>query len=451
MGWAICKTERTPESLVGCCLLGVLSASIGKGLQVKSGPNRVTRANLFLLASGESGSGKSETLRHAAQPLQRFEDEQIEKWERDTLPGLLAEKEMLEREIADLKKKKFSGHVEREEVRADLERNRRALLELEGKLQTPVLIVEDITSQSLAVNLAARGECLISLSSDAGEVINNLLGRYNKLDRTDDGLYVKAWTGDPFKQNRIGRPPVRLRRPCLSALWLVQRDKVDTILSERTLTEGGAIPRVLLCHTNCQPRYIEDGITGIPEEVAQACDALIRELLESFRLAAEPITIEASPEALRTLNGHFNAIVARWHRGEIRDVTSYAMRWTEQAWRIAVCLHAGTHGKQAGERSLSLETVQAAIEIADWFSAEQLEILAAGRRAAKEGKRTVILELLADCPKGITARDVLRALHLATAEEARLLVEEMCSEGILEGVDVATGGRPQRLYRKTRK
>jgi hypothetical protein len=50
-----------PKPLAGCCVLGFLSASIGAGLQVTSGPNRVTRANLYIMPSAESGSGKSET------------------------------------------------------------------------------------------------------------------------------------------------------------------------------------------------------------------------------------------------------------------------------------------------------------------------------------------------------------------------------------------------------
>ena len=50
----------------------ILSAAIGKGLQVRSGANRVTRGNLYVLLSAESGSGKSDTFRHAAKPFQRI-------------------------------------------------------------------------------------------------------------------------------------------------------------------------------------------------------------------------------------------------------------------------------------------------------------------------------------------------------------------------------------------
>ena len=75
MARAVCQTVRVLESLSGCCVLGILSAAIGKGLQVRSGANRVTRGNLYVLLSAESGSGKSDTFRHAAKPFIEFETE----------------------------------------------------------------------------------------------------------------------------------------------------------------------------------------------------------------------------------------------------------------------------------------------------------------------------------------------------------------------------------------
>ena len=77
MAEAIARTERTPETLAGCCVLGILSASIGAGLQITSGPNRVTRGNLYIMASAESGSGKSETFRHAAKPFLAYERKMV--------------------------------------------------------------------------------------------------------------------------------------------------------------------------------------------------------------------------------------------------------------------------------------------------------------------------------------------------------------------------------------
>ena len=104
MARAICELERTPASLAGVCTLAFLSASIGRGLQVKSGPERCTRGNLYLVASAESGSGKSETFRHSARPFFDFEAELISSWRTSVLPGWQAEREVLEEEVVRLKK-----------------------------------------------------------------------------------------------------------------------------------------------------------------------------------------------------------------------------------------------------------------------------------------------------------------------------------------------------------
>ena len=90
MAKEVCATERVPESLAGCCALGILSASIGAGLVVQSASNRVTRGNIYLLASAESGSGKSETFRHMAKPFQQFEMDRIKRWKEQDRPDAIA-------------------------------------------------------------------------------------------------------------------------------------------------------------------------------------------------------------------------------------------------------------------------------------------------------------------------------------------------------------------------
>lgn len=453
MAEAIARTERTPETLAGCCILGFLSASIGAGLQITSGPNRVTRANLYIMASAESGSGKSETYRHAAKPFSDHEWKMAERWRAEILPGLQAEADMLESEMARLKKEASKGKLglEREEIRNELQAKKKALADVNEKLNPPRLSCEDVTSEKLAVMLAHNQEQLASLSPDAGSIVNNLLGRYSKLDRTDEGIYLKAFSGDNCRVDRQGREPVLLQRPCLAALWLVQPDKVETLLAKTELTDGGMTPRLLVCHTRAMPRPIVDGVAGIPAATADAWAALVGSLIEIFRMAGEPVTIEPAPDARRMLDAHHNQIVKR-RLAELRDVTTYAARWNEQAWRMAVCLHAGLHGEDAGARMLSADTAASAIALADWFAGEQLRILERGRHAARRAKRDEVLELLADNPKGVTARMVQLKRITDTADEARALLASMEPEE-LTGKDSKpeTGGHVTRTFTKTRK
>jgi hypothetical protein len=451
MARAIAQTERVPESLTGCCVLGILSASVGTGLEVRSGAQRVTRGSLFILASAQSGTGKSESFRHAARPLFEYEREILEQWRRDTLPGLQAEKERIESETNALKKnvgKKESG-IDREATRREWEEKKKRLLELDSAMQSPVLTVEDITTERLASLLSKRGEVLSSFSPDAGNIVSNLLGRYNKLDRTDESIYLKAYSGDYTRVDRIGRDPVVLHHPCLSALWLTQPDKLDTLLAERSLTDGGLIPRLLICHTNCQPTHITGDQQGIPGKVLSTYDNLIRDLLQTYRLATEAHTIEPTPAAMKLLTDHHNSIVDK-RLGELKDITSFAGRWTEQAWRMSVVLHAAQHGAQAHEHHLSADTAMAAITIADWYAAQQLDILSGGRWQAKRNRQKDVLLLLADIPEGIRAWHVQRARIAKTADEARDLLAAMEQDGILDGRDITPerGGWTHRLYTK---
>ena len=152
------------------------------------------------------------------------------------------------------------------------------------------------------------------------------------------------------------------------------------------------------------------------------------------------------------MNAHHNAIVKR-RRGELRDVTSFAARWNEQAWRTAVCLHAAEHSAAAHDHQLNLETARRAIAIADWFAIQQLEILSAGRHQARRKIRDEVLTLLADNPKGIRASDVYRARIVSNADAAHSLLEAMEAEGELIGRDEQpeSGGHVTRIYTRARK
>ena len=229
-----------PESLVGCCALGILSASIGAGLAVQSASNRVTRGNIYVLASAESGSGKSETFRHMAKPFQQFEMDRIKRWKELERPDAIAMRELLEVDIKECKKQYAKHHDDN--IGEEVKEFEREMEELEKRLDPPTLSCEDVTTEKLADLLSKNDEQLASLSPDALSIVNILLGRYNKLDRTDEGLYLKAYSGDPCMVHRMSRDPISLESPCLTALWLTQPDKLRSLLDERSLNEGGLIP-----------------------------------------------------------------------------------------------------------------------------------------------------------------------------------------------------------------
>jgi hypothetical protein len=162
MAKEVCATERVPESLAGCCALGILSASIGAGLEIQSAANRVTRGNVYVLASAESGSGKAETFRHMARPFQQFEIERVNAWREQDRADLVTRRTLVEVAIKKLKKKYAQACGD---INAELKAYQLEVEELEKRLHAPILSCEDVTSEKLAILLSENDEQLASLSA----------------------------------------------------------------------------------------------------------------------------------------------------------------------------------------------------------------------------------------------------------------------------------------------
>ena len=180
---------------------------------------------------------------------------------------------------------------------------------------------------------------------------------------------------------------------------------------------------------------------------------LIVDLLANFHAADKPHTVTPSPEALAVLNGFYNRIVDR-HAADLADVPAFAARYAENAWRVAVVLHAAQWAGDAGNEALSAETASNAVRVVEWFTASQLAILAKGRHAAAAKVADEVLELLEHNRERksldfITARDVHRARIAATPDAAKALLARMEADGLLTGEEITPprGGKSMRIYR----
>ncbi len=275
--------------------------------------------------------------------------------------------------------------------------------ELLNQNHPPLLVGQDITTERLAVVLEQNRETLLSASADARKLVDNILGRYAK-DRTDEGLYLSAYSGDHIRVDRQGRPPVVLRRPCVTVLWLVQPDALESLLEEASLTASGFLPRCLMAHTQAEPSRIEGESEQLSAATIRAWSDLVESVLMAFRrpplgdgtqpsAPSAPITITPTPEASAVLVEYHNSIVDR-RKQDLTDIGPFAARWAEQAWRLLVVLHVATHGTQAGGVPVARETAQAAVDLARWFADCQIGILARGRRTAARKVEGEVLELL---------------------------------------------------------
>ncbi len=286
---AVARSERVPEALPGVIALGILSASIGAGLEVQSSPHRTTRGNLFLLASAESGSGKSECFRLIAEPLLARQEQLCEHWRTTIGPKMQAEIRTLETQLKKLDRNiaKSQDPTELDRLKAEMEYKLARQAELKSQSTAPLLVAQDTTTERLAVLLQINDEVIFSTSPDARKLCDNLLGRYSANKMTDESLYLCGYSGDHVRVDRQGRDPVTLRKPCLSLLWLVQPDALDLLLNESSLSQSGFLPRCLITHTRAEPQRIDGDTEPLSEAVRTRWAGLVAALLNSYRFSSD--------------------------------------------------------------------------------------------------------------------------------------------------------------------
>lgn len=406
---AVVASLNTSETLTAVSALATVSSSLGKGIALQSGPERLTRGNLYIIASARSGTGKTEAFRPILEPLEAEERRFIDRWD--------------------------ATHRDEDNRGASADR------------VWPQWICEDVTAEKLAQVLHRNNETVASLSSDAGAVVNNLLGRYAKRGRTEDSLYLKAYSGERYLVDRLNRT-IRLESPCLSLFWLLQPEKLQTLYRERQLVDGGFLARVMPVHTRARLAKIQGDAPPIPSGCREAWSRLIGDLCGRFHDANQSVVVRPTEGARKALNAHYNSLVDR-RESDLADIDEFAARWNEWAWRLTVVLHCATYGTSAAHRRVEMQTAESALTLADWFAHQQLFILGEGRAEKRSELERRVYKLLERETNGVTARQVQRARIVESAEEAEALLKRLERSGKLNSsVRVpAGGGHPMRIYK----
>lgn len=437
------------ESVAGMVVLAAISACIGSGLAVYSlYRDKVTRANLYLLGALASGEGKSITFGSLFKPISDFQADLLDQWRQDIWPKAKARQAALREQFDHVKKKvgKAKSPEELDAFKTQLALIEAELLSVEPQLIEPTLVVEDTTSEMLGVVMAQNCETAALISADAGDVINNIAGRYRKGEAVDDNLYVKGFSGDPVKVSRLNRPSISLRSPCLTMLLLLQPDKLSFLMSKRKLVDGGLMPRFLMIHPQCAPSHTTAEMMAIPGELTRAYSQALNALTKAFRFAEKPVVIGATMEARKVIADYHNEIADR-RAGDLKDVASFAARWHEQACRLGVDIHAARHGADAGKFEIQEDTTRAGMELAQWFAAEQLSILRVNRSHLQEQVLTAIWRLGQASSQGFTIRDVQRQGIVEEADQAKAILASMVDKGVLTQAQQDTGGRPKVIFK----
>ena len=315
--------------------------------------------------------------------------------------------------------------------------------ELEDKLEAASrLWCVDFTSEALGVLLANSNEQIAVLSDEGGLALYNMLGRYTKGIVTDDILLCKAKSVNGTTVDRLSRPPIVLRKPCVSLLLLVQPDLLRMAFGNERLLVGGLLARCLCADARMQILY-EDESTALEVDplIMDAWNKHIRALVANFRLADDSCWINVE-EGVRKLSREFHNQIVDQIRDAFWDIEAFAMRWVERAWEIALNIHCGAHGIACYRYALSKETFSNAISISKYFAQRQVEVLNAPRIQVLNDNRDKLQEILArHAENHVTLRDLRRRHGMERLEALNTVKSHPELFGIAE-VRRPSGGTP---------
>jgi hypothetical protein len=441
---------RVPMELPSVSVLAAGSAAMGRGLEIQSTPDEVMRANLYFLGAAKSGDGKSRTIKQAASSIIAYQKDAIAYWRHDTAPRILSERKMIEAEIKKLQgllsARKTAIVQDRTAIKAQLADMLRRLGELEDEMRSPQYIVEDCTVESLAPALAANNEEIFSLSADAGKVLLNLQGRYNKEGEIDDNFYLKSFSGDHHIVNRNSHAPIILYQPTMSLLWLAQPDLVYRVFQNFRLLVGGMLARCLTFDSRIDPTEIPKIPRSIDRTVKAEYQDRITELMGTYLRLKRTLRIPDSPEALEIIRCYHNTLV-KARLGKLADISSIVARWHELALRVAMVLHAFIYGKESHLHSIEEDTARDAVGIIDWFAKQELKLLQPSREQQKEDRLNHLIRIIQQRYNGAAPLRDLGLRNGFELGELEDLAKTFPARIVIETVQKPQGGRPSEVVR----
>lgn len=429
---SVARVYRVPDVMPVVIALTIVSATIGKGLRIASGRGRKTMANLYSLVSAESGTGKSSVLSVLRKPLDILQDH-LQAFGRqqglDKLGCLTSKTRRRGFEDND----GFAGGIHLMPPRP-------------GKSQKipkpkPRLICSESTGQALARLLSANQEIILNATPEAGDLIDEASKATSPLGQ----LLLKGFSGDPVEIDRITRDAVVMKEPCLSVCWLCQPHRLNKFLANNHLLEAGLLPRFLVAHSGASMMPMGGDVASVHAEVSDAYEALIEELFVLYgRNSTDEWVVGVSEEAREVMRHHDGKCAERWN-ADAGPMRSCIARWMEQTWKIALVLHAATHGKNSHEVELDKDTARRAVALQEWFARQQMRILGKVVPSPEITRLDKLCELLRGSSEGEMTLRNLQNSHGFPAAEVRRLAASAPLQLHLQKRQKPKGGRPSEV------
>lgn len=356
---AVAVSYQVPRDMAFMLILAILATAVGGRRRVRVAPDWTEVVSLYTVVLAPSGERKSPVLAAVSAPLVAIEtDLQL-----SAAPKVAEARARRDLYAAAVDKIKRSGKTD-PGTRAKLDD---AVRELEA-IHVPViprLLADDSTPEVMARLMAQQGGRLGVLSAEGG-LLSILAGRYSSGVPNLD-LVLKAWSGDPYRVDRISRDPVILTEPVLSIGFAIQPDVVAGLAEVRHFRGAGLLARFLYSlPSSLVGTRQSQAFTSVPEQVAADYRQAITALVKAVRESEQTSEIRLDGDARQLLDTFRDDLEPRLHpeTGDLAHIADWANKLAGQLVRIAAlfALYTDPHTAKIAENHM-----REALDLAPYF------------------------------------------------------------------------------------
>ena len=423
------KLYQTPVCLSAMSSLAILSGSIGRSAYVTGAfKDKATYLNLFVVPVAKKSVGKGNIGEQLCHPINERSLQYAQMHARKQ-SGLRHDKAILEN-------KKPKGKNKNEITEAELLSIYEKIDQIEAELDIDkTLTASNTTSEALAKLLADNAGEMFIFDSDGGETLAVALGAYRKGDSADMDIYLKGYSGDMIKYNRLGRSKVQVMDPVLSLLIFIQPYVLNKLTSHQEVIARGFTARMLIFDTQAKREY--ENRTNEEFTCKESWRCMIEDILNARLDHKTQTDIKCSDEA-REVFYDFSDETVDLENNDFPDLEGEAGRWRQNAIKIA-----GIFALIDCSKVVTKAHAIAAVKVVKWCGYNYLNILKAGRIERNADKLKRLRDIISK--EGPLYLGELNTRHNITREDINILMSVYPETVCLKKGDTGSRGRPGEL------
>lgn len=267
---AVAETTQTPVDMTATASLAIMSLCMQGRYRIDGKADWNEPVNLYTLIIAEPSERKSAIISFMTRPVNEYELNY-----NNTNAGRFEASRMRKSALESKKKTIETQYAKGKASETDLTDIAEKVANFKEE-KPKKLYVDDITTEKLTSILSDSGGKTAIISTEGG-IFDVLAGMYNKSVNID--VFLKGYSGDTIRVDRIGRPSELIQKPALTILLSVQPSVLSQLISNSTFEGKGLTTRFLYALPESLIGKRKFHTSPIPPEVSRLYDMKIKDVL----------------------------------------------------------------------------------------------------------------------------------------------------------------------------